>query len=240
MRIWGAWFFLILLLSAENGLAWEHLQFNERSTQLPAAAWIPAKLSAKAPVGVLIWLHGAMSSSRCDKGLQAGSAVLPWIAARRVIIVSPSACEKRHWFSPQGIEAIDALLDSVSKRYTLDTNRIEIVGVSDGGLGALSYSLFGKRPIARRITFSSYPGVLFPIERIQELVNKNRVAQGEWILCGGGRDALYPAGPFQAWLSQFANRLPKAKVIWESQGEHDFSWWTQNRPDLLKGLLGSY
>ena len=58
------------------------------------------------------------------------------------------------------VAAVDAALDSVAQRRGGFVDEVSLVGVSDGALGVLYYSMQGKRRVKDRLLMSSFGKLL--------------------------------------------------------------------------------
>jgi pimeloyl-ACP methyl ester carboxylesterase len=181
--------------------------------------------------GLIVWLHGGMRSQNREKGLDAHRGWLDYIPPRRYFVCSPSAYAGAEWPTPQGLAHIEVLIDYMLKHYPIDAGDVNMVGVSDGCLGVVAYSLQGSRPLHHRVLISSAPQLVLPIE---SLPGQPRFSQGSWDFVQGGKDRLFPAEQVFPYLSQFRALYPNAQVHAFPEGEHDFSWYAQNAPDLLR------
>jgi pimeloyl-ACP methyl ester carboxylesterase len=126
---------------------------------------------------------------------------------------------------------IELLIDYMLKNYPIDAGDVNMVGVSDGCLGVVSYSLQGSRPLRHRVLISSAPQLVLPME---SLPGQARFSQGTWDFVQGGKDRLFPADQVFPYLSQFHALYPNSRVHAFPEGEHDFSWYIENAPDLLR------
>jgi len=231
MRFWGTLFLALAIHASATG--WDSLRVQVGPTQSASGIW--SQKGSKAPRGLVVWLHGGMQSSKCEKGYEAGKALLPYMDKAGVVIASPSACMDRHWVTPQGLGAVEALIDTVFAHYNIDPKRIWLVGVSDGGYGVMNYSLQGKRALAKRVLISTFPGALVPLQDLAQVQQQLNV--GRWIYLQGGADAIFPAAQTKPWIEGFCNQISHCELHWEPTGEHDMSWWNTNRADLLRQVF---
>jgi len=224
---------LLILTSGAFSAAWDSLHVLAGPSQSASGIWIPK--GTHAPRGLVVWLHGGMQSGKCEKGYEAGLALLPYLEGMNMIVASPSACKDRHWMSRSGFEALEALMDTVFARYSIDSTRVWLVGVSDGGYGVMNYSLHGRRPISKRVFVSTFPGSWVPLENVPGL--RSRLSHGRWIFLQGGADQIFPAFQSKPWMEGFCAQVPQCELHWEQQGEHDMAWWNAKRPDLLRQVF---
>lgn len=225
---------LIFSLGFVQAADWDSLRVYVGQGKSAAGIWIPRKKLPKHPP-VLIWLHGGMQSGKCEKGFEAAKAALPWLNGRGIVVASPSVCREKHWLSPEGLHAIEALLDTLEQRFSIDPQQVTLMGVSDGGFGVLHYSLAGRRAVARRILVSTYPGAWIPQTQIADV--KEKFSRGSWLFLQGGADRLFPEHLTKPWMETFCTQVPHCRLRWDSLGEHDFSWWAEHRPTWIQECL---
>ena len=200
-------------------------------------AKVPAKAKAKLPVqfaksDVVVWFHGGMTSGNCQKGLVAGddfSKLYP-----DVIVVSASACRNDHWATGSMMAVIDAALDSIAVRRNAPVEEVSLVGVSDGALGVLIYSMHGKRRMKDRLLASSF-GKLLGDARALAGTNAPRMRAGRWRFLQGGNDRLFPVTEAKPWIEDFCRELQADCVLrFDPAGEHDWSYWREKHPDWIR------
>jgi hypothetical protein len=186
---------------------------------------------------VFIWFHGGMQSANCQKGLVAGNA-LDTLASSdaSAVVVSASACGEHHWLSQEMLRIPDAALDSLERRWNVKISSVALVGVSDGGLGVLGYSLYGRRTVISRMLISTN---LTQTADAASLSALPRVQTGRWLFIQGGNDRLYPAPTVLPWQDAFCKGvgLKRCEIKTDSRGEHDWSWWRANRKEWLDGYV---
>ncbi len=150
------------------------------------------------------------------------------------IVVSPQCPEGENW-SDKTLPLL-GLLDSITDRYAVDTNRIYLTGLSMGGYGTWSLGL-------------SYPerfAAIVPIcgggERIKISLSKRTKQQalktlGVWAF-HGGKDPLVPLEESQRMVEALKKAgVEDVKLTVYPEAKHDS--WTQayNTPELYDWLL---
>lgn len=184
-----------------------------------------------------VWFHGGMSSGNCEKGLVAGndlSELLP-----HYTVISASACRENHWVTPAATEWIDTALDSVAARRKQPVDTVYLIGVSDGALGVFAYSMWGRRQAEARVLISSYGAML---GAASDLARIPQLQSGRWCFFQGGRDRLYPSEQTKPWIETFCRGMEtsrtKCDLIYDSQGEHDWSYWKKmHKKSILELFL---
>ncbi|MDB5104139.1 MAG: hypothetical protein JWP91_1828 [Fibrobacteres bacterium] len=202
--------------------------------RFPAGKAVVGKGGRKRPL--IVWLHGGMRSQNTEKGFEAHRALTLFVPPTGYFLCSPSAFAGQEWTGPRGISHIDSLIDYMVAHYPIDPKDINLVGVSDGCLGVIAYSLAGKRDINRRILISSAPQLVLPLE---SLPGRPRFAQGSWDFLQGGRDRLFPPDQVVPYLRQWEKTYANSRFHYFPEGEHDFSYYAANASDLLKSLFST-
>lgn len=186
---------------------------------------------------VFIWFHGGMQSTNCAKGLVAGNALDTLVSSDpSAVVVSASACGEHHWLSQEMLRMPDAALDSLEHRWNVKISSVALVGVSDGGLGALGYSLYGRRTVVSRLLISTN---LTQVAAAGSASALPSLRTGWWLFIQGGSDRLYPAPTVLPWLDAFCKGIggKSCEIKTDPRGEHDWSWWRANRKEWLDGYV---
>ncbi len=197
----------------------------------PSAIW---HLKKSESPRVFVWFHGGMQSAKCAKGYEAGKAMLPFLknSRREAIVASASACKENHWLSREALFAVDGALDSAEARLGVRIDTVSLVGVSDGGLGVLGYSLYGRRVVESRLLVSTN---LASVSDAANLARARRLRNGTWTFLQGGNDRLYPSSRTLPWLDAFCRIIGKScRIRFDESGEHDWSWWSAHRPQWIQ------
>ena len=174
-----------------------------------------------------------MGSSNCAKGLEAGASFADFYPGK--IVVSVSACRENHWVTKGVIDAVDAALDSVAARRKSPVEKVSLVGISDGSLGVLTYSLEGRRAVEDRLLMSSFGGFL---GEPQSVASQMEMHSGRWRFLQGGKDRLYPSEKTVPWITEFCKAVQvDCELRFDPEGEHDWSYWKNNRLDWIKDAV---
>lgn len=200
---------------------------GNKSPDMPVGVWRAA--GKKASAGTIVWFHGGMTSNNCQKGLVAGGSLSKMLPD--YTIVSASACKQNHWVEPTTINSLDDALDSLAKRQKKDIAEISLVGISDGSLGVITYSLWGKRKVQNRVLMSSYGASLGPATQVAAQLS---LQNGRWRFIQGGADRLYPAEKSVPWIQEFCQNVHTAcDLKFDPQGEHDWSYWQNKHKEWI-------
>ncbi len=183
---------------------------------------------------VVVWFHGGMTSGNCQKGFVAGddfSKLFP-----HVIVVSASACREKHWVTATMESVIEAALDSVAARRKAPVDEVSLVGVSDGALGVLYYSMQGKRRVKDRLLMSSFGKLLGGAPEVAGA--SPRMRDGRWRFLQGGNDRLFPSGEAKPWIEDFCREVRADCMLrFDPAGEHDWSYWREKHLDEIREAI---
>ena len=200
------------------------------SFRSPAGIWWPKKIKK---ASVVVWFHGGMSSGNCAKGLVAGADFAELYPEK--IVVSVSACRENHWVTKAAINAVDAALDSVAAKRGAPVEHVSLVGVSDGSLGVLVYSLEGRRAVDDRLLMSSFGAFL---GGAVELAAPKKMQVGRFRFLQGGKDRLYPSDQTVPWITEFCKVVQvDCELRFDPEGEHDWSYWKGKRMEWIRDAI---
>lgn len=221
---------LALGLVSAAWAAKDTLSIEAQGVRSAVGVWWPASRE-KAPV--LVWFHGGMTSGNCEKGLVAGDDLSKLYPA--AIVVSASACRENHWATQPIVAALDRALDSVATLRKSPVGEVSLVGVSDGAIGVLFYSLNGGRRVQDRLLVSSNGSLL---GEAQKLASLPRYREGRWRFLQGGSDRLYPSGVTVPWIDAFCRALGSdCDLKFDQAGEHDWSYWRDKHMDWIRAAI---
>ena len=231
-RFSGVYLAAVLALGLVSA-AWaakDTLSIEVQGVRSAVGVWWPASRE-KAPV--LVWFHGGMTSGNCEKGLVAGDDLSKLYPA--AIVVSASACRENHWATQPIVAALDRALDSVATLRKSPVGEVSLVGVSDGAIGVLFYSLNGGRRVQDRLLVSSNGSLL---GEAQKLASLPRYREGRWRFLQGGSDRLYPSGVTVPWIDAFCRALGSdCDLKFDQAGEHDWSYWRDKHMDWIRAAI---
>ena len=206
-----------------TGVWWPELPKKVRSG-------VPKNLAS---AQVVVWFHGGMTSGNCQKGFVAGddfSKLFPY-----VIVVSASACRENHWVTATMESVIEAALDSVAARRKVPVDEVSLVGVSDGALGVINYSVKGKRRVRDRLLASSFGRLLGDAHAIASIP---KVHEGRWFFLQGGNDRLFSPEEAVPWIQDFCREFMANCTLWfDPAGEHDWSYWREKHLDEIREAI---
>lgn len=221
---------LVLFVAAFAFAAKDTLQLQVYSPSARGVSKTGVWLSSQGNKGpVTIWFHGGMTSRNCEKGLVAGSDMAEMVP--EYTVVSVSACGNNHWVSRQGIEWVEAALDSLAARRKSPVDSVYLIGVSDGALGVITYASWGSRTPVAQVLISSY-GPSLGDARV--VAGQPKLRRGRWRFIQGGSDRLYPSQETVPWIDAFCKNLgTECDYKFDPRGEHDWSYWKKEHKDWI-------
>jgi len=214
-----------------TGIWWPKSVAKAKKSEAVRKGALQMKRCADAPV--VVWFHGGMGSANCAKGLVAGSDFSELFPGS--IVVSASACRENHWVTKGMVDAVDAALDSVAARRKAPVERVSLVGVSDGSLGVLTYSLEGQRIVDNRLLMSSFGKFL---GEPAGLAMQRKMQSGRFRFLQGGKDRLYPSDQSVPWINDFCKAVRvDCELRFDPEGEHDWSYWKGEHMDWIRDAI---
>ncbi|MFC3032559.1 alpha/beta hydrolase-fold protein [Pseudoalteromonas fenneropenaei] len=164
---------------------------------------------------LLVFLHGGIDRPAWQNSQQ-WWIDLPNEFADQAIILYPSAWRDKPWWHFAQLENIRELLKLVKQSYAVDTNKIYLSGISDGGSGSYYLASHLADQFAAVGPFIGSPTVLAaPRNQMQGNVFELNLANLPWLIINGEQDKLYPAeqvGKFIDYLQQFGDGFEFAAV----------------------------
>lgn len=185
---------------------------------------VPASYDPAKPHAVRVQLHGGVMR---PEGTPRGDGSIGALrGAADQIYVIPNSWREAPWWTDEQIENLDAILDSVKRRYNVDENRVALSGVSDGGTAVFYMAMRDTTPYASFLPLNGFIIVLRNRDvGIRDTLYPHNLLNKPFFVVNGGQDPLYPAGRVTPYIEHFkANGLD---VTYRPQPDagHNTSWW---------------
>src|SRR6202030_963719 len=166
------------------------------------AIYIPGNYSPTASVPLILALHfGVRGGDAAGAGGDVVQILIgPALAELGAVIIAPDSV-RGNWSSPENEKAVNALLDMVLARYSIDKKKVAVTGFSMGGAGSWHFAeKFPERfsaaiPVAGRPPASA-SGWRFPVLAIHSR-----------------DDQVAPFDPTQARIAELQKAGVNAKLI---------------------------
>lgn len=191
-----------------------------------AALVVPSRSRApKAGLPLVVWLHGGIGANNPSKGLVAASGFVSWADSGGFALLAPSAWPMSPWWSASAQSRLVELVDRAGKTAGVDASRVVLVGVSDGGSGALWLAAH-LRPVwgakLRGVAvWSTDPSVLTS-RGVSLEASSLAGLPVRWT--AGGRDRLYPFEDVRGWWTALEQGGVKLETRFDPQADHDLSF----------------
>lgn len=191
---------------------------------------VPDSYDPAHPYPVRFYLHGGTDTPDRRSGEN-------WDAERFAdstrIAVFPSAWRGSRWWQASQVENLNGILTDLKGTYNVDENRVYVIGVSDGGIGAWFLGFRDPTPWAALLPFIASPEALVnPKLRADGPVYVPNLRNVPLYVVNGSLDPFYPARSVAADIALF--REAGVDVTFRPQPEsgHDLRWWPAQRPAI--------
>jgi len=163
---------------------------------------IPRNYSPSTPVPLILALHFGVGGG--DAAGAGGDVVQiligPGFAELGAIIVAPDSL-RGDWSSPENEKAVNALLDMVQARYSIDKKKVVVTGFSMGGAGSWHFAEKFPERFSAAIPVAGRPPASASGWRLPVLAIHSR------------DDQVAPFGPTEARIAELQKAGVNAKLI---------------------------
>jgi predicted peptidase len=163
---------------------------------------VPRNYSASKPVPLILALHFGVGGG--DAAGAGGDVVQiligPALAELGAIIVAPDSM-RGDWSSPENEKAVNALLDMVLARYSIDKKKVVVTGFSMGGAGSWHFAEKFPERFSAAIPVAGRPPASASRWRLPVLAIHSH------------DDQVVPFGPTEARIAELQKAGVNAKLI---------------------------
>ena len=163
---------------------------------------IPGNYSPSAPVPLILALHfGVGGGDATGAGGDVVQILIgPALAQLGAVIVAPDSVQG-NWSSPENEKAVNALLDMVVARYSIDKTKVAVTGYSMGGAGSWHFAEKFPERFSAAIPVAGRPPASASGWRLPVLAIHSR------------DDQIVPFGPTEARIAELQEAGVNAKLI---------------------------
>ena len=162
---------------------------------------VPAGYTPSTPVPLILALHFGVRGDATGAGRDVVQILVgPALAELGAIIVAPDSVQG-NWSSPENGKAVNALLDMVLARYSIDTKKIAVTGYSMGGAGTWHFAEKFPERFSAAIPVAGRPPASAAGWRLPVLAIHSR------------DDQVVPFGPTEARIAELQKAGVNAKLI---------------------------
>jgi len=191
---------------------------------------LPENINKSRKCPVVLWLHGGVNGTRQNRGAEVAHYFAKESDSLGFIFASPSGERSATWFDNIGIDNIKKSLQIIKKNYRIDTSRIVIAGVSDGGTGAYMAAILYSEYFTRFAVLSGsfeLPAILgYPL-------TASAMKGKKWLIAHGGKDHLYSGNDLQKWVSNMKGQSVDIEFRYFPEAPHGLDYMPSLRDSLL-------
>ncbi len=174
---------------------------NSAGMQFPYVVLIPESYDPARAYPVEFMLHGGVSRPAWEPGGSWWRRGYDALKNPDRIMVVPASWQDAFWWSANQAENLPAILRAVKQTYHVDSNRVYLTGVSDGGTGVWFFAFLQSTEWAAFFPYIAHPAVL-----------RNRASGGGYALffenlsdkplyiVNGENDPLYPVSSVMPYI----------------------------------------
>ena len=198
---------------------------------------IPPTYDPQRRYQVRFQLHGGIYG-RSDNQPR-GTGEIGALAGVEQIYVLPYAWREAPWWGDEQILNLNAILDTLKRKYNVDENRVVLSGVSDGATGAYYVAMHDTTPFACFLPLNGFIMVLANEEIDDGRIFPNNLRNKPLFVVNGGRDRLYPSQRVEPFTRHLMSRGVEIAYHPQPQGEHNTRWWPDVK-DLFEKFVADH
>jgi hypothetical protein len=182
-------------------------------------------------------LHGGIYG-RTDNRPR-GTGEIGALAGAEQIYVLPYAWREAPWWGDDQILNLNAILDTLKRKYNIDENRVVLSGVSDGATGAYYIAMRDTTPFASFLPLNGFIMVLANEEIDDGRIFPNNLRNKAMFVVNGGRDRLYPSRRVEPFTRHLMSDGVEIAYHPQPDGEHNTRWWPEVK-DLFEKFVADH
>ena len=211
--------------AAETGeLRWQTLP----DADLPTRVVVPATYDPAQRYPVRVFLHGGLARAPDDP-----ARPKPLAFGDRYLAVYPQGSRQVPWWSSAQLANLRAILDRLKRTYNVDENRVQLVGVSDGGSAAFFVGMKDPTPWSSFVSLNGFLRVLATAStKVDGELYARNLAHRPCYVVNGEHDALYPAAAVAPYIAMLERAGADVTFRALAGARHDTSWWPREQPAI--------
>ena len=164
----------------------------------------PTNLDPEKRYPVIIFLHGGINTRRWRNNGRWWGDHAP-LQDEEYIKIFPASWSAAKWWTDEQVDNLSQILSDVKSQYRTDTNRVYLVGISDGGSGIFYAAARVPHLFAAVAPVIGSPVVIASNRNgaLSETFPAN-YANVPWLIINGSKDPVYPAKSMKVYAEQFA------------------------------------
>ncbi|MCR5889768.1 hypothetical protein LRS06_18740 [Hymenobacter sp. J193] len=206
------------------------------TVQVPYLVYVPATYDASRPTDLLVYLHGGIVTAtqfRVADPDVVHEPIFAAAAARNALVLYPFGRQSFGWLEQRAaLDNVHTMVAQVKQRYHVDSRRVYLGGMSNGGTGAFWFACQSPRGFAGFFAVAALPvSALGPL-------NFKQLRRGAPIYSLNAEDdAVFAYPRVAAIYAQQKSVARQWHFLSRPTGGHSFLYAPEG-PALLDGLLG--
>ncbi|ATC96626.1 hypothetical protein [Pseudoalteromonas tunicata] len=209
-----------------------HTRINEVGVKFYYALDVPKDYQIKKAYPLHIFLHGLVSRAKGRKK-QALDASLADFSLPDSINVFPMGWKQAMWWTSTQVDNIHQIIEDLKTQYHIDTNRVFLHGVSDGGHGVYYLGAHTPTPFAGFIPIIASPFVLAPQNGAEHPTFLSNLINKPWLIINTSRDQLYPSKNIAPFVSHLRKAGATVEFISIEGAKHSVAWYENYRQNII-------
>jgi dienelactone hydrolase len=211
-------------LPVQDTSAARHLLSKQKiaGTDYPFHLLKPLDYDVQRAAPLFVFLHGGINR-------RAWRARQRWWPEDALVddafMLSPAGWRGAYWWSNAQTTNIEQLITRVKRQYNIDDNRVFVMGVSDGGAGALYLGMTAATQLAGVISIIGNPGVLYDrhLNRGPHPVWSN-LTNLPLLFVNGALDPLFPPQLLAPFVKRLSSMNADFDLITQPETGHELNW----------------
>lgn len=181
---------------------------------------IPKNYQTSKKYPLVVFLHGGLSN-RPWKNTDTWWNRYLETDTQEFIALYPSATLSNPWWSDYQTEKLRNIINGIKRDYAVDQNKVFLVGISDGGAGAIYQGVLLKDILAGTVSVIGSPSVLAATENsVSKNIYEPNLASIPLLMINSENDPLYPASKIELIVEYLRSFAPQVQFI-SVKGRHD-------------------
>lgn len=193
---------------------------NDDNTYYRYALEIPKEYRHSEKYPLIVFLHGGLSK-RPWKNTDVWWNRYLESDTQKFIALYPTATLSIPWWSDLQSEKLRTIINDIKLNYSVDSNKVFLVGISDGGAGAIYQSVLLNDIIAGAVSVIGSPSVLAANDNaVSKNIYEPNLANLPLLMINSEDDPIYPASKIELIVKYLQNFAPQIQFV-SVKGKHN-------------------
>ncbi len=205
---------------------------DDRGKKFYYALDIPDNYNPSHAYPLIVYLHGGVSRNK-PKLSQVKWRMHEQLETDDAIQVFPVAWDKAKWWSQTQTDNLHGIIAQLKASYSIDTNKVFLIGVSDGATGGFNIAATTPSEFAGFVSVIGYPGVLKNRRvRLAENIYPINMRAIKIIAFNTNNDQLYPLEQMRVFTNGFKDIGVDIELVAYPDGGHSMKTLTRSLPHI--------